>query len=59
MSAGRTRSACAVVYELERLDFAERYPVAEAETMVVNRIASFDRAIDRVSTVERIEPPAT
>ena len=44
------------VYELDRLDFAEAYLVASAETTGVGRIASFDRAIDRVSTVERIEP---
>lgn len=47
------------VYELERLDFGEAYLVAAAETTGVNRIASFDRAIDRVTTVERIEPAAT
>jgi predicted nucleic acid-binding protein len=47
------------VYELDRLDFAEAYLVAVAETTGVNRIASFDRAIDRITTVERIEPPAT
>lgn len=44
------------VYELDRLDFAEAYLVAAAETTGVGRIASFDRAIDRLSTVERIEP---
>lgn len=47
------------VYELDRLDFAEAYLVAAAETTGVARIASFDRAIDRVTTVERIEPTAT
>jgi predicted nucleic acid-binding protein len=47
------------VYEHDRLDFAEAYLVAAAETTGVDRIASFDRAIDRVTTVERIEPPAT
>jgi predicted nucleic acid-binding protein len=44
------------VYELDRLDFAKAYLVASAETTGVGRIASFDRAIDRVSTVERVEP---
>ena len=44
------------VYEVERLDFAEAYLVACAESTGVGRVASFDRAIDRVSTVERIEP---
>ena len=36
------------VYELERLDFADAYLVACAETTGVAVIASFDRAIDRV-----------
>jgi predicted nucleic acid-binding protein len=44
------------VYETDRLDFAEAYLVACAETTGVNRVASFDRSIDRVATVERIEP---
>jgi predicted nucleic acid-binding protein len=47
------------VYELDRIDFAEAYLVACAESSGVNRIASFDRSIDRVGTIERIEPPAT
>jgi predicted nucleic acid-binding protein len=45
------------VYELDRLDFAEAYLVAQAEATGVNRIASFDRSIDRVQTVTRLEPP--
>ncbi len=45
------------VYETERIDFAEAYLVACAETTGVGRIASFDRSIDRVDTVERVEPP--
>lgn len=44
------------VYELDRLDFAEAYLVAAAETTGVGRIASFDRAIDRVASVQRLEP---
>ncbi len=44
------------VYETARLDFAEAYLVANAESTGVDRIASFDRAIDQVTTVERIEP---
>ena len=44
------------VYEVDRLDFAEAYLVACAESTDVRRIASFDRAIDRVGTVERVEP---
>lgn len=44
------------VYELERLDFAEAYLVAAAETTGVGAVLSFDRAIDRVATVDRIAP---
>lgn len=44
------------LYELERLDFAEAYLVASAETSGVEAVASFDRALDRVSTVRRVEP---
>ncbi|HET7045175.1 MAG TPA: type II toxin-antitoxin system VapC family toxin [Gaiellaceae bacterium] len=44
------------VYELERLDFADAYLVAGAEASGVGAIASFDRAIDRVATVRRVEP---
>lgn len=44
------------VYEADRLDFAEAYLVACAESTGVGRIASFDRSIDRVPTVERVEP---
>ena len=44
------------VYEVDRLDFAEAYLVACAETAGVGRVASFDQAIDRVPTVERLEP---
>ncbi|MEQ8717743.1 MAG: PIN domain-containing protein [Acidimicrobiales bacterium] len=45
-------------YESERLDFADAYLVACAESTGVGRVASFDRAIDRAPTVERVEPPA-
>jgi predicted nucleic-acid-binding protein len=44
------------VYEVDRLDFAEAYLVACAETTGVGRVASFDQTIDRVATVERLEP---
>jgi predicted nucleic acid-binding protein len=44
------------VYELERIDFAEAYLVAQAETTGVGEIISFDRSIDRVGTVRRREP---
>lgn len=45
------------VYETERIDIAEAYLVACAESTGVDRVASFDRSIDRVETVERVEPP--
>ena len=44
------------IYEVERLDFAEAYLVASAEASGVTTIASFDRAIDRLTTVRRVEP---
>lgn len=44
------------VYEAYRLDFADAYLVACAEVSGVGRIASFDRGIDRVQSVERVEP---
>lgn len=47
------------VYETDRLDFAEAYLVASAESTEVCRVASFDKAIDRIDTVERVEPPRT
>ncbi len=47
----------AEVYETARIDFAEAYLVACAESTGVGGIASFDRSLDRVSSVQRIEPP--
>jgi predicted nucleic-acid-binding protein len=44
------------LYEDERLDFADAYLVACAETTGVGRVASFDKGISRIPTVERIEP---
>lgn len=44
------------VYEVHRLDFADAYLVASAERSGVERIVSFDRAIDRVGTVRRVQP---
>ena len=44
------------VYEVDRIDFAEAYLVACAESSGVNRVASFDKSIDRVGTVERVQP---
>jgi predicted nucleic-acid-binding protein len=45
------------VYEVDRLDFAEAYLVASAESTGVGSVASFDESIDRITTVERVEPP--
>ena len=48
------------LYEIDRLDFAEAYLVACAESTGIGRVVSFDRSIDRVLTIERVEPsPAT
>ncbi|HET9560159.1 MAG TPA: type II toxin-antitoxin system VapC family toxin [Actinomycetota bacterium] len=43
------------VYEVHRLDFADAYLVAEAETSGVNAVVSFDKSIERIPTV-RVEP---
>lgn len=47
------------VYEVDRIDFAEAYLVACAESTGIGAVVSFDRSIDRVATIERIEPPTT
>jgi predicted nucleic acid-binding protein len=44
------------VYEVHRIDFAEAYLVASAEASGIEAIASFDRSIDRVTTIRRLEP---
>lgn len=44
------------VYETHRIDFAEAYLVASAETAGVHDVVSFDRSIDRVPTINRIAP---
>lgn len=44
------------VYEIDNIDFAEAYLVACAESTGVGKVASFDRSIDRVDTIERVEP---
>ena len=41
---------------MHRLDFADASLVAGAETSWVNAVASFDKAIERVPTVRRVEP---
>ena len=44
------------IYELDRLDLTDAYLVASAERTGVGAVASFDRSIDRVPTVRRLEP---
>ncbi len=44
------------VYEVDRLDFAEAYLIAQAEATGVAAILSFDKTIDRVKTITRHEP---
>jgi predicted nucleic acid-binding protein len=44
------------IYEVDRLDFAEAYLVAQAEATGVGTVLSFDRSIDRVAGAERLEP---
>ena len=44
------------LYEVVRLDFAEAYLVALAEASGVDAIASFDQSLDRVRTIQRLEP---
>lgn len=44
------------LYEADRLDFADAYVCASAETSGIDKAASFDRRIDRVKSIERLEP---
>ena len=44
------------IYEQYRIHFAESYLAASAELSGVGVVASFDRDVDRVPTVGRIEP---
>ena len=44
------------VYEIDRIDFAEAYLIALAEASGVAEVASFDRSIDRITSVNRREP---
>jgi len=44
------------IYEVHRVHFAEAYLAACAEVSGVGAVATFDRTIDRVGTVRRIEP---
>ena len=44
------------VYEMDRLDFAEAYLVASAEVSGVRAVASFDKAVGRMTTVRHVVP---
>ncbi|WKZ81744.1 MAG: PIN domain-containing protein [Acidimicrobiia bacterium] len=44
------------IYEVHGVDFAEAYLAASAEVTGVAQVASFDRALDRVPSIKRIEP---
>lgn len=44
------------VYENDRLDFAEAYLVASAERSGIRAVATFDKTVRRVTTVELIQP---
>jgi len=43
------------LYERERLDFADAYVCATAEITGIGVVASFDRRIDKVASVRRLE----
>jgi predicted nucleic acid-binding protein len=44
------------LYENERLDFADAYLCAASEIWGIGVVASFDRRIDRIPSVQRLEP---
>lgn len=44
------------LYELEKLDYAEAYLVAVAETSGIVEVASFDQRLARVESIERVQP---
>ena len=44
------------IYEIHGVDFAEAYLAASAEAAGIGEIASFDRSLDRIPTITRIEP---
>lgn len=46
------------LYEQHRLSFPDAYLAASAEATGIGAVVSFDRGLDRVETVERIEPAA-
>jgi predicted nucleic acid-binding protein len=44
------------LYEHEKLDYGEAYLAAVAETTGIEKVASFDRQLDRIPTITRIQP---
>jgi predicted nucleic-acid-binding protein len=46
----------AEIYQLHALAFTDAYVVAYAERTGVGAVDSFDRGLDRVRTIQRIEP---
>lgn len=44
------------IYEQYRIHFAESYLAACAELSGVGAVASFDRGVDRVTSIRRLEP---
>jgi|SRR6266545_4063300 len=44
------------LYEAERLDFADAYLCAASEVSGIGTVVSFDRRMDRVKSVRRLEP---
>ena len=44
------------IYEVHRLDYAEAYLCGCAEHATGSSVASFDRSIDRMATIIRVEP---
>jgi predicted nucleic-acid-binding protein len=45
------------VYQVDHLDFADAHLVASAEVSGVDAVASFDKAIGRIASIQRVEPP--
>ena len=44
------------LYETDRMDFADAWVVAAAEEAGVRSVTSFGRGLDRIPTIDRIEP---
>ena len=44
------------LYESLHLDYAEAYLAAAAEVWNLNRVVSFDRGLDRVPSIKRVQP---